>query len=620
MKRRSPDSASLRQAPPAHGKSGALAVIFVALAMVAIAALSIVTGRKATAADRAVVEFIDPARPMATRLSLAQARQSYLFQVYLLSGDESVRARYQQAVGEERAVQEELNDLMDDVEASRPFQRTDALQIRDRLARLSTHSEVWHLEHQQVFDSLGRMAAFDFSVPPEYVLEALAQEQASYAELQAATLQLDTAIQQEVAWGRREVARYREWQTWGAVGLLVVGLVATLVMAVVGWMMRTLTVEAHRRRRDAVIARREYEALVSATGDGVLGIDLEGLCTTLNHAGVELLGYRERELEGKDFHRTLHHTRPDGEPCRREDCPIMTTLAVGGETRSASDEILWRKGGSPLPVQWSLRPLVDGLELRGGVLTFTDMTEINEKEEALRRAVRIREEVVSVVSHDLRNPLGVVKGAAELLLDLPLRDEERKKQAMIIQRSAERMTSLIEDLLDVSRIEAGAIVLRSTTEDPTEILEETREIFAPQANEKRIRLLVNVHPATPRILVDRDRVLQALANLMENAIKFTPAGGRVILSARKMDGGQVGLAVCYTGPGLDIEAMEHLFDRFWQASRHYRTGSGLGLAIVSGIVEAHGGTVDVVSRPGEGASFRLILPAAEEDIRSEALP
>ncbi len=612
MKRRPFDSPSLGQAPPAHGKTGVLAVIFVALAMVAITTLSIVTGRRVVAAERAVVEFIDPARPMATRLSLAQARQSYLFQVYLLSGDESVRARYQQAVGEERAVHEDLNDLMDDVEASAVFQRTDALEIPDRLARLSTLSELWHLGHQQVFDSLGRMETFDFSVPPEYVLEALADEQAHYAELQSATLQLDTVIQQEIAWGRREVARYREWQTWGAVGFLVVGLVATFVMAVIGWMMRTLTVEAHQRRRDAVNARREYEALVGATGDGVLGIDLEGRCTTLNRAGVELLGYREREIEGKDFHPTLHHTRSDGEPCRGQECPIMTTLVVGGETRSTADEVLWRKDGSPIPVQWSLRPLVDGLELRGGVLTFTDMTEIKEKEEALRRAVRIREEVVSVVSHDLRNPLGVVKGAAELLLELPLRDEERKKQTLIIQRSAERMTGLIEDLLDVSRIEAGALVLRSAAEDPAEILEEAREIFAPQAADKGIRVLMNVHPATPQVLVDRDRVLQALANLMENAIKFTPRGGRVILSAKKADGGQVVLTVSDTGPGLDLGTMEHLFDRFWQASRHDRTGAGLGLAIVSGITEAHGGTVDVLSRPGEGASFRLTLPAAEE--------
>ncbi|MEJ2206946.1 MAG: ATP-binding protein, partial [Gemmatimonadota bacterium] len=514
----------------------------------------------------------------------------------------------------------ELNQLLDNVEVSRVFERTDALEILDRLTRLSTFSELWHRGHQEVFDSLGKMEAFDLSVPPDYVLDAVEQEQAQHAELQTMTLQLDSVIQQEVASGRREVARYREWQTWGAVGLLLVGLVATFIMAVIGWMMRTLTVEAHQRRRDAVNARREYEALLGATGDGVLGFDLEGRCTTLNRAGVELLGYRERELVGKDFHDTLHHTRPDGEPCRKRDCPIMQTLAVGGEARSAADEVLWRKDGSPLAVQWSLRPLVDGLELRGGVLTFTDMTEIRQKEEALQRAVRVREEVVSVVSHDLRNPLGVVKGSAELLLDLPLRDEEKKKQARIIQRSAQRMSGLIEDLLDVSRIEAGALVVRSAAESPAEILEEIREIFAPQAAEKGIRLLMDVRPDASRVLADRDRVLQALSNLMENALKFTPTGGRVILSARSLDGERVELAVSDNGPGLDLPAMEHLFDRFWQASRHDRTGSGLGLAIVSGIAEAHGGTVDVESRPGEGASFRLILPVAGEGDEAEARP
>jgi signal transduction histidine kinase len=203
-----------------------------------------------------------------------------------------------------------------------------------------------------------------------------------------------------------------------------------------------------------------------------------------------------------------------------------------------------------------------------------------------------------------------VKAAAELLLDLPLEEGERNKQARIIRRSAERMGRLIEDLLDISRIEAGALVVRPAREDPREVLEEMQDFFRPQTEERGIDLEVDVDPETPPLLVDRDRVAQALLNLLANALAFTPEGGRISLVARPGPEGHVAIDVSDTGPGVSEEAMAYLFDRFWQDSRHERTGSGLGLAIVRGIAEAHGGTADVTSRPHEGATFSLVLPAA----------
>jgi signal transduction histidine kinase len=218
----------------------------------------------------------------------------------------------------------------------------------------------------------------------------------------------------------------------------------------------------------------------------------------------------------------------------------------------------------------------------------------------------------------LRNPLGVVVGAADILLDLPLEEAERRKQLEIIRRSGKRMGRLVEDLLDVARIEAGALVVRTAPEAPESLLEETRSVFASQAEALGITLSLELDGGVPPVLADRDRVQQALANLVGNALKFTPRGGRIMLSAHAEGGDHVALSVTDTGPGVAPEERRLVFDRFWQASRHDRTGSGLGLAIVRGIAQVHGGSVDVSEAPGGGARFTLtLLTAAVGPARAE---
>jgi signal transduction histidine kinase len=257
--------------------------------------------------------------------------------------------------------------------------------------------------------------------------------------------------------------------------------------------------------------------------------------------------------------------------------------------------------------------MIDGTDLRGAVLTFTDMTEIQEKEEALRRAIGQREDVVSIVSHDLRNPLGVAMAAADLLIDLPLDAEERRKQAQVIKRSGERMQRLIEDLLDVARIEEGAFVVHLSTEELLPILEEVHSVFAEQARARGLDLDISACGSAPRARVDRDRIMQALSNLLDNALRMTPAGGRVVLGLAERDG-SVEMSVEDDGPGIEPELLERLFDRFAQASSA-RAGSGLGLVIVKGVAEAHGGDVVVRSRPGHGAAFTIRLPELRVPVR-----
>ncbi|MCG6958044.1 MAG: PAS domain-containing protein [Gemmatimonadetes bacterium] len=571
---------------------GTLVVLFVAGAVVALFAVPQIVGRRSTEAQREIAEVLDPALLAATRISHMQALEMSAFQSYLMTGEISYQRRYQDAVSQERDLYRQLREFgagLDDIQG-----------VPEQLATLSTEMESWHLLQQPAFlsDSLREAA-----------LENLDAEQARYEEIQQRTLDLERALQAEGDKVRAETEYLQRIEGWITLGLVVLALGATTLIAVVGRNLHVLAVEAQDRRRDAVRARREIDALLEATGDGVLGMDLDGRCTSLNRAGCELLGYLESALQGRDVHDVLYHTTPDGHPRPRDGSLLLAGLANGERIRSPDVDVLWRRDNTPLSVQWSLHPMVDGTELKGAVLTFTDMTEIREKEEALRRAVRVREEVVSIVSHDLRNPLGTVAAAADLLLDLPLNEEERKKQTNIIKRSAERMSRLIGDLLDVARIEAGALVVRPALEDPRGVLEEARSIFAPQAEAKGIALEVKVEPGLPPLMLDRDRILQALSNLVGNALKVTEAGGCITMGAEVLSEGEgMSISVTDTGPGIPEDAMDRLFDRFWQASRHDRTGSGLGLAIVRGIAEAHQGSVWVYSEVGHGAAFHIVLP------------
>ena len=578
------------------------ALWFVVLALVALTAVPAFLDGRLAELQSEITDVLEPAGSLSSRLSLLKARQIARLEGFVLTGDRSFREPYMAGVAEEDSVFSTLTALVRDLRIDAP----EEFEIRERLAELSAQSARWHFENQQVFD-----------LDEDPTARALAgvRIRDGYEQLVRATRDLDRAIQGEVQAGRRRMARVRVLRGRITLGLALLALGATFVVGRVGSGLRELTGEAERRRRDAVRARREIDALLEATGDGVLGIDLEGRCTSLNRAGVELLGYTPREIKGRDLHDTIYHSYPSGSPRAREDSSLLLALQRGEAADSEDGEVLWRQRRVPFPARWSLRPLVDGVELRGAVLTFTDMTEIRGKEEALRKAIRQREDVVSIVSHDLRNPLGVVFGATDILLELPLDEQQRRQQAQIIARAAGRMKSLIDDLLDLARIEAGAFVMRRSLEDLHEIMEEASDIFRSQADARNVRLVLGTDASRPggtMARVDRDRILQALANLLDNALRFTPEGGRVTLAARD-EGAVVSLSVSDTGPGIEPQKIQHLFDRFWRTEEGMGGAAGLGLAIVKGVAEAHGGVATVESVVGRGTTFTIRLPGRVED-------
>jgi PAS domain S-box-containing protein len=227
-----------------------------------------------------------------------------------------------------------------------------------------------------------------------------------------------------------------------------------------------------------------------------------------------------------------------------------------------------------------------------------------------QEATRARDEILAVVAHDLRNPLNTVMMAAGLMMESssPDRPQERR-QVEIVRRAADRMNRMIQDLLDVKRMESGQLWLDPRPEPVSDLIGDTIEMLRPLAAGSSIRVESHVVSDLPPVLADATRINQVLSNLVGNAVKFTPRNGLITISAERVDG-EIRFAVIDTGPGIPAEQLPHIFGRFWQAKASDRRGIGLGLAIAKGIVEAHKGRIWVESSVGLGSTFYFTLPLA----------
>ncbi len=228
----------------------------------------------------------------------------------------------------------------------------------------------------------------------------------------------------------------------------------------------------------------------------------------------------------------------------------------------------------------------------------------------LHNAVRMREDLLAVVSHDLRNPLGVIVACARSLLRSPGPGDDTAKVGHVerIARAADRMSRLIEGLLDLAKIDSGTLSLSLERHEARDLAEESVEMMRPAAQRKGVRL-ENEAQASVSVCCDKDRVHQILSNLVGNAIKFTPEGGTVSVRAVAEDG-DAHFAVADSGQGIAKEDLPYIFDRYWQARGAKKPGIGLGLSIVKGLVEAHHGRVWAESEVGTGTTIHFVLPRA----------
>jgi PAS domain S-box-containing protein len=233
---------------------------------------------------------------------------------------------------------------------------------------------------------------------------------------------------------------------------------------------------------------------------------------------------------------------------------------------------------------------------------------------AARRATSARDEVLAVVSHDLRNPISAITMCARILHEAPPTDTaEREKMLTAITDATAWMQRLIRDLLDVSAIEAGRLSVERRPTAIAPIVSAAIGMVSGEIDARAIRLEVDVPATLPAVNVDEARIVQVINNLLGNAIKFTDTDGRITVRAKEADG-MVVISVQDTGIGIEAAAVPHIFDRFWQARATPRRGSGLGLAIARGIIEAHGGKIWVESELGRGSTFAFSVPAAAASV------
>ncbi|MBO9540372.1 PAS domain S-box protein [bacterium] len=356
-------------------------------------------------------------------------------------------------------------------------------------------------------------------------------------------------------------------------------------------------------------ANEQFAIILEGVADGIFAIDASGDLIYANEAALRFYNFPHGKANLAEWRAHLAHhvtySEIDGRPIPFERLPSLRALA--GEV--VPEHVMnydFRETGERRVAMVKATPAFDEHgRVRFGIAIVHDLTE-------RMRLERLKGDFLNAVTHELRTPLTSIKAYAEFLEDEllgPLSPEQHAFLAQL-QRGAQQLELLVDDLLDYARIEAGEFAVRRQPCDASAILRQVGEAFDPIASARELSLTVSAPPSPLEVLADPNRLVQILNNLLSNALKFTPPGGSVTLSLSQSDT-ETTFVVADTGIGILAEHLPHLFEKFFQAesslTRSYK-GTGLGLPITKALVEAHQGTISVASTPGEGATFTVHLP------------
>ena len=350
------------------------------------------------------------------------------------------------------------------------------------------------------------------------------------------------------------------------------------------------------------------ENLVENAGDAVIATTPNDRIHTWNRAAEIIFGYGKEEAIGQ----ALAILLPENHPNDLEE--IRNNILHTGVIRNLEVRRR-RKDGTVIEVALAVSPIKDGAGNLSGFLHLAkDITEKIRYEKRLRDLDKMKSDFVSNVSHELRTPLTAVKGSVDNMLDglTGSLNEKQIRYLVRIKSNTDRLSRLINDLLDLSRIEAGKIDIKPTVLSPVALAKEIIENLRPLAVDKLIDLEIACRENEVTVWADRDKLTQVLMNLIGNAVKFTSARGNVNIAIEKNDDEWVQISVADTGPGIPCEELDKIFDKFYQLAQvdnRKSRGTGLGLAISKALVQMHGGKIWVESELGKGTTFSFTLPA-----------
>ncbi|BAP55048.1 PAS domain S-box [Thioploca ingrica] len=396
-----------------------------------------------------------------------------------------------------------------------------------------------------------------------------------------------------------------------------------------------------RKQAQAALAHlsRQNQLILDAAGEGICGLDLQGNISFINPAAARMLKYTPEELIGCHYHQTIHHAHPDGKQYSLAECPILNALEKK-DFNHIENEVFWCRDGNPFPVEYIATPLIEEEQVTGVVITFNDITVRKATEAALQNAKEAAEQAnlaksqfLANMSHELRTPLNAIIGYSEILI------EEAREEAIEAGLSPEEMDSitdlnkihdagkhllgLINDVLDISKIEAGKMDIYNETFPVAEMLQEVLSTIQPLIAKKNNTLNVESAENLGTLFTDLTKLRQMLLNLLSNASKFTEQGLiQLSITTENRDGiAWILFSVSDTGIGMTSEQQAKLFKAFTQAdnstTRKYG-GTGLGLVITKRFAEMMGGTIIVTSEVGKGSTFTIHLPnRTEQDLSKE---
>jgi signal transduction histidine kinase len=643
LTRRPNDRRSIWRVGPESTWTTIVPVIFIIASLLSLVVLPLVVRKKTAQMRDEIQRVAEPARRAANEIQVDLASELDKIIAFQATGQPHYRGSYYALVARQEANRRALARLLPNL---------DEVLAAD-LAALFNQTSRWHAAVTQ-----DRLIAHQW--PAEVFLQRMLDAHPAYEKSLLAASELELELQRGIDDRLQRIRETERLNLSLTIILTLLALTSAMLVAGLGRQMRLLAREAMQRRReaereatDAMKAREAAEqqerraAFLAAAGEELAAsLDYEQTIGTLARLIVpnlaEIAVIDVVEPDGSMRRAAVAHRNP-------EDEMVLAAQrnTVRSELPDALARILTARDPALVGASSGLLAYVTGdgritnrtmvllpLVSRGQTIGFAAAVAPEHKPfitsdlplflELSRRAslaidnarlyrdsqqaVRAREEVLAIVSHDLRNPLNAVTLGTSLLQTSDSLTPEDREQIDAIEVSAKRMSRLIADLLDVTRLEGGKrLPIEPETVHAAELLDEAEELFRSQASVASVSLDFKTGKDVPPVFADRHRIMQVLSNLVGNSLKFTPPGGTISVRAERR-GGDVLFTVADTGPGIARENLHDIFTPYWQAKRAERLGAGLGLPIAKGIVEAHGGTIWAESEPGKGTRFLFTLP------------